>query len=86
MHRQGKTEAHISDSVATCRSHFAARTQMRQLQSLHIFSLISSQHVLIIFGLWKGTTYSLFYVLQDIDSDIQGFMIYIQTKCAVQIY
>lgn len=41
---------------------------------------------LLFFDLWKGSTYSLFYVLQDIDSDIQGFMIYIQTKCAVQIY
>lgn len=37
---------------------------------------------LLFFDLWKGTRYTLFYVLQDIDGEHQGFIIHIQTKCA----
>lgn len=39
---------------------------------------------LLFFDLWKGTRYSLFYVLQDIDGEHPKLIIHIQTKCAKQ--
>lgn len=55
--------AHVSGSDSTCLSPSAASTQMGQLQSLHMFSLISSQRVLIIFltcGRGVDTPYFLY--------------------------